>query len=216
MEDALKRISVFLCFALFTLTLTALAQDDFSADLYNTKSGNDMTIQAKLYITKDKMRVEPQGEQAGHGLVIMNFATATTDVLMPERKMYMEMNQAQSPMRRSYSFFRPGDVDNACGDWQKMATRPGGTCKKIASETVNGRKTVHYQGTSADGATGDVWIDSDLRFPVKWQDKGNAGELRNIKVGSQSSSLFEIPSDYQKMQMPMGMPGGMPPNMQHP
>ena len=39
-------------------------------------------------------------------------------------------------------------------------------------------------------------------------------ELKNIKMGSQSDSLFELPAGYQKMQMPQlpmmqGMPGGM-------
>jgi hypothetical protein len=46
-----------------------------------------------------------------------------------------------------------------------------------------------------------VWLDPKLRFPVKWQGKSSAGELRNIQEGTQSASLFEIPAGYTKMDI---------------
>jgi hypothetical protein len=126
---------------------------------------------------------------------------------MPERKTYMEFPQGQGPQQRAFNYFRAGDVQNACDDWQKLATNHGATCKKIGSETVNGRSTVKYEGTSSTGDTNYFWLDPSLRFPVKWQGKNGTGELRNISVGSQPSSLFEIPAGFQKFQMPAGMPG---------
>lgn len=212
----------FVCFlwvVLFSLTPAVLAQDEFSADMYNTLNGKDkdMVQQAKIYMVKDKLRMEPQqrGEGMG-GVVIVNMATQTSTVLMPQQKMYMEMPYGQGPQRQAFSFFRTGDVSNACGDWQKLPANHGATCRKVGNETVNGRNTVKYEGIKADGTTDYVWLDPNLRFPVKWQSKNGAGELRNISVGSQPASLFTVPAGYQKMQMPAGMPGGMPPNMQHP
>src|SRR5208337_798360 len=198
--------------ALFSLSVVAFAQDEFSADMYNAQNGKDMVSQGKIYMAKDKMRMEPRQQSGPGGVLIVNLATQTSAVLMPGQKMYMEMPYGQGPQRQAFNFFRTSDVGNACGDWQKLATNRGGTCRKVGNETVNGRNTVKYEGTQADGTTSYVWLDPSLRFPVKWQGKNAEGELRNINVGSQPASLFEIPAGYQKMQMPMGMP----PNMQHP
>lgn len=199
--------------ALFVLSAMAIAQEEFSADLYNSKSGKEMVSQAKIYMAKDKMRIESHEQTpGGQGVMIMNFQTRVMDMFMPGRKMYIEAPQGQGPMQRNFNFFRTGDVENACSDWQKMKPESTGTCKKDGDEVVNGRKTVKYEGTSSSGKTGYFWIDSALRFPVKWQDQDNSGELRNIQVGAQPASLFEVPAGYQKMEMPIGMN----PNMQRP
>jgi hypothetical protein len=96
----------------------------------------------------------------------------------------------------------------------KMPNKPtGGSCHKVGNETVNGRSTIKYEGKSDDGGITDVWLDPKLRFPVKWQNNHNTGELRNIQEGSQPASLFAIPADYQKMDMGnMGMPPGAHPH----
>jgi hypothetical protein len=120
------------------------------------------------------------------------------------------MNQGPAA-QRSFDFFRATDAENACDEWQKMVAKPGASCRKIGNEAVNGRSTVKYEGTNADGTVSDVWIDKKLRFPVKWQGKNSGGELRNIQEGAQPASLFTVPADYQKMDMRgMGMPGAPP------
>ena len=204
------------CLALFSLLTTAVfAQQDFSADLVNN-SEKTAAGSGKIYASKDKMRFEGH-EQSGHtGTLIINFATQTTDILMPERKMYIESTMGQGPgAQRSFNFFRAADAENACDEWQKwqrMANKSGGTCHKVGNEVVNGRSTVKYEGTSAEGDLSSVWIDPKLRFPVKWQGKNNGGELRNIQEGAQPASLFVVPSDYQKFDMgAMGMPRTPPP-----
>jgi hypothetical protein len=103
-----------------------------------------------------------------------------------------------------FSFFKTSDVENACGDWLKLANNKGGTCHKVGSETLNGRNTVEYEGTNAKGEVSHVWLDPKLRFPVKWQGLSEGGELRNIQEGSQPASLFEVPSGFTRMDM-----GGM-------
>jgi hypothetical protein len=202
------------CLMLFSLLATALfAQQDFSADvLDNSEKGS--STPTRIYASKDKMRFEGREQNGRAGTMIMNFATQTTDILVPERKMYIESVSGQGPgSRRSFNFFRAADPENACDEWRKMAVKPGGSCHKIGDETVNGRSTVKYEGTSDDGNVTDVWIDTKLRFPVKWQGKNGGGELRNIQEGAQPASLFVIPPDYQKMDLgSMGMPGGAHPH----
>jgi len=179
----------------------AIAQTEFSAEVVNTGK-SDTASQAKLYFSKDKVRIEPtRKDPRGGGSVIMNLTSQTVTVLMDQQHMYMEMPAQTANQRSSYNFFRTGDVENACSDWLQMAQNKGGTCHKVGSETVNGRSTVKYEGTNSNGQTGTVWLDPKLRFPVKWEGKNGGGELRNIQEGSQPSSLFEVPADYKKFDM---------------
>ena len=198
------RISCF--FVLMIAASFALAQAEFSAEIVDLqKSG--APIMAKVYFTKDKMRAEPQASSPhGGGAVIVNFSTQTSTVLMAQQHMYMEMpSQAQSQrMAYASAFFPAGDVENACGDWQKMGYNKGGICHKVGSETVNGRSTVKYEATNASGEVGHFWLDPKLRFPVKWDGKKSGGELRNIQERPQPASLFEIPAGFTKMDL-----GGM-------
>jgi hypothetical protein len=208
------RLARMFCLMLFSLLATAaFAQQEFSADLVDN-SETASSRQTKIYAGKDKLRFEGRGESGRAGTMIINFATQTTDILIPERKMYIESASGRGPSgQRSFNLFRAADPENACDEWRKAAVKSGGSCRKIGNETVNGRSTVKYEGTSDDGAVNYVWVDPKLHFPVKWQgkDKSNGGELRNIQESSQPASLFVVPADYQKMDMGnMGMPGGPP------
>jgi hypothetical protein len=193
---------------------SVLAQTEFSGEIVDLQKPGTPS-QAKMYFAKDKIRIESQNSGAhGGGAVIINLATQTTTVLMAQQHMYME-TPAHAQGGVSYggalnyagAFFQAGDVENACGDWQKMGlNNQNSTCHKVGSETVNGRSTVKYEATNANGDVSHFWLDPKLRFPVKWQGKNSSGELRNIQEGTQPGSLFEIPAGFNKMDM-----GGMMP-----
>jgi hypothetical protein len=203
MYRAMIRVSCFV--ALLVLASLALAQTEFSAEIVDTQKA-ETASKAKIYFAKDKMRIESAASNARGmgGAVIVNFAAGTSTVLMDQQHMYMEIPIQMANQRSAYNFFRTGDADAACADWLQQEKNKGGSCHKVGSDTVNGRSTVKYEGTSASGDSNTFWIDPKLRFPVKWQGKNNGGELRNIQEGSQPSSLFEIPAGYAKMDM-----GGM-------
>ena len=203
MFRSITRISSF--FALVLVATFTLAQTEFSADLVDTHEQGSQT-QRKIYFAKDKLRFDAQDQRDPKqmGAFIINLATQTSIVLMPQQHMYMEMPATSMAERGMYSFFRTGDVENACSDWQKIKHYQHGTCHKVGNETVNGRSTVKYEGTNDSGDASQVWLDPKLRFPVKWQGKDGSGEMRNILEGSQPASLFEVPAGYTKMDM-----GGM-------
>ena len=189
------------CFVVLLVTAgIALAQTEFSADIVQKrKEGSAPT---KVYFGKDKMRFDGAGDdRSGGGSFIMDLNTESYVVLMNKQHMYMEMPSKMMESRGMFHFFKSGDVENACADWLKMSPNKGGTCHKAGSETVNGRSTVKYEGTNAEGDKTAVWLDSKLRFPVKWEDKSGGGEMQNIKEGSQPASLFEIPAGYTKMDI---------------
>ena len=197
-----RSITKMLClFFLILSTVFAAAQTEFSGEIFdNQKSDNP---QGKIYFGKDKIRFESaKKDPRGGGAFIMNFATQTSTVIMDQQHMYMELPAQMASQRNAYHFFSAHDVDNACADWLAQSWNKGGTCRKIGSETVNGRSCVRYDGTNARGESGSVWLDPKLRFPVKWEGKnGNSGELRNIQEGSQPASLFEVPAGYNKFDM---------------
>jgi hypothetical protein len=205
------RISCF--FALMLAASFVLAQTEFSGEIVDLQKAGTPS-QAKMYFAKDKIRIEPQNSgPRGGGAVIMNFATQTAIVLMAQQHMYMEMPAQAQGQRMSYAsaFFWTGDVENACGDWQKMGHQ-GNSCHKVGSETVNGRSTVKYETTNSSGEVSHFWLDPKLRFPVKWEGKNSGGELRQIQEGTQPASLFEIPAGFTKFEMPAGMGGMQPPH----
>jgi hypothetical protein len=198
------RVSCF--FVVILAASSILAQTEFSAEVVDLQKTGTPT-QAKIYFAKDKIRIESQNSSPhGGGAVIMNFATQTATVLISQQHMYMEMPAQTQGQRMNYAsaFFRAGDVENACGDWQKMGSHQGSSCHKVGNDTVDGRNTVKYESTNASGDVSHFWLDPKLRFPVKWEGKGNSGELRNIQEGAQPASLFEIPAGFTKMDM-----GGM-------
>jgi hypothetical protein len=192
-------------FLIFCASFT-LAQAEFSGEIVNLQK-QGAPSEAKIYFAKDKIRIEPvagNGASRG-GAVILNLATQTSTVLMDQQHMYMEIPAQAQGQRMAYNFFRTGDAENACSDWLAQERNKGGTCRKVSSgDIVNGRSTVKYETTNASGESNTFWIDPKLRFPVKWESKNHAGELRNIQEGSQASSLFDIPAGYTKFDV-----GGM-------
>jgi hypothetical protein len=202
-----KASRLFLLILFSVLPLALFAQEDFSGDIVTNRQGEQEKTPAKIYVTKNKLRVESAGRNGQSAAVIMDFTTQTTLMLMTAQNMYMEFPPGKGPgAQRFGTFFRPTDVENACGDWQKLATNQGGECHRVGTDTVNGRSTVKYAATSANGDPSTVWIDPKIAFPVKWVSKNGGGELQNIKEGFLSSSLFEVPAGYRKMEMPAGMP----------
>ncbi len=199
-----RQLIRFACVTLFMFLATAVFAQEFSADMVQTRDGKTRTA-GKLHVGNNKARFDSaEGQEGQMGAVIINLATHTTDILIPQHKMYVE-SAVGFGRRGGYNFFRPVDINNACPDWMKMQDKPGSTCEKVGPDTVNGRSTIKYTGKSADGKSGTAWVDTTLKFAIKWQgDDGDTTELQNIQEGSQPDSLFVIPADYQKMDM-----GGM-------
>lgn len=188
---------------LLIVASVALAQTEFSADVVDTSNQKAGRGPTKVYFGKDKLRFDSADntDPRNGGSVIFDLNNESWTVLMVKQHMYVEMPSKMMENRGMFHFFRTGDVENACSDWQKLAKNQHGTCHKVGTETVNGRNCVKYEGTNDNGETSTVWLDSRLRFPVKWQGKNSGGELQNIKEGAQPASLFEIPSGYTKFDM---------------
>jgi hypothetical protein len=179
----MKKIMMILL-VLFGLGISGLAQAlEFSADVVNMANGR--SISGKMYVSQDKVRMEMAG-----AISITRVDKKIAYVIMPDQKMYME---------------QPFDPEKVSTATEKM---PGELKREfLGGEIVNGRNTKKYKVSyDAEGRTNTVmqWIDDQSGVPVKTAspDDSWSTELRNLRLGQQDMSLFEMPEGYTKFAMP--------------
>jgi hypothetical protein len=183
---------------------------DFSADVvYLAPGSGDAPATAaapsshpdsKIYVSKDKMRLETRGLTGT--VLVVNGGEQTAYALFPARKAYQPLGSGPS------EYFRVDNAEDACPDWQKASAHKI-VCEKVGQEAVDGRQTVKYRNKGApDNATAAVWIDETLKFVVKWEGGATGAVLRNIKEGQQSAELFSVPSDYKPLKPQKGSKKG--------
>ncbi|PIU40978.1 MAG: hypothetical protein COS99_07895 [Candidatus Omnitrophica bacterium CG07_land_8_20_14_0_80_42_15] len=165
---------------LYTACVWAL---EFSADMVTTTEAG--TFEGKIFVSNNKMRTEmPQA------ISIVRFDKQITWVIMPEQKMYME--QTIDPKTVSSAAEKvPGEIERTA----------------LGDETVDGRSTTKYKVVYTAANTEETvlqWIDKETSIPIKVgsEDGTWLTEYRNLKVGPQPDSLFEMPEGYAKFNMP--------------
>jgi len=158
---------------------------DFSADIVSTtKSG---VVRGKIFVTKEKTRMEmPQA------ITITRMDKDIVWILMPDQKMYMEQPLKPENVQATADKM-PGEVER----------------KHLSTETVDGKTVdkyrIVYKGADKEESIFQ-WVATDSGFPIKTSavDGSWTMEYKNLNIGKQSDTLFEIPAGYQKMSY--GMP----------
>jgi outer membrane lipoprotein-sorting protein len=178
----------------------AQAPQPFSADFSAASANGSVNMKGKFYVSSPKLRVEMAdpgqhqgGPFGGKMTMIIDTDAKMTYMLMTEQKMYMEFPQdAKSPMAQNT--LRPQDFKA-----DPCAGREGVTCKKVGTETVNGRSCDKWEATGKNGEKDTFWIDQKLHFPIKSQLAGGMTmQFTNIKEGAQDAALFKVPADFTK------------------
>lgn len=184
--------------AIFLLTLMVLALSvnaaEISADMIHKSPMG--SFKGKMFLKGDNLRQEMniKGEKQ---ITIFRKDKGVVWVLMPGQMMYMEM------MAGSQNNMAPVDPD----ELEKVGKK-----KFIGKEEVNGYMCSKYHYLFNDPSVGAAtyWISEKLNFPVKMEMDGPSGhmvtEYLNIQEKTVPDALFNIPSGYQKMSMPI-MPG---------
>ena len=154
------------------------------------------SFKGKMFLKGDNLRQEMdiRGEKQ---ITIFRKDKGVVWILMPGQMTYMEMSAD------SQKNMAPVDPD----EMEKMGKK-----EFIGKEKVNGYMCSKYHFTFNDPSVGAAtyWISEKLNFPVKMEMDGPSGhmimEYRNIQEKTVPDAIFNIPSGYQKMSMPM-MPG---------
>ena len=161
---------------------------DFSADVIH--SVNNRVTNERVYSSAKAVRVEKE-EKGQQSITIMRLDQKAVWVLMPAQKTYMDM----------------GGIGAASTDLANSMEGAKVQREALGSEQVGAYHCDKYRvQTTYEGHvyTGLEWDAKELGgFPVKQADeKGSwSKEYRNVRVGPQDPSLFEIPSDYKKIDL---------------
>ncbi len=167
---------------IFIFSNLSFAQN-FAADIVS-RSGKALT-NGKIFISGDKLRMEMQG-----AVSITRLDKKVMWMLMPQEKMYMQM---------------PIPAENLIAGKDKVSGEIERTL--LGEEVIDGKLAEKYRIVyDSDGKKTAVisWILKDLGLPVKTvsEDGKWQMEYKNIKVGQQDPTLFELPSDYKAITMP--------------
>jgi hypothetical protein len=171
---------------LFTaVTAPVCYAEDFSADM--TTSSQQGSFQGRILVSGEKSRIEMPG-----AVTISRMDKKEVWMLIPEQKMYVE---------------QPFDPKSGMGMRDKIYGEV--ERKDEGSEMIDGRMAKKYLVTVVSNGRSESiyqWIDESVSIPVKTAavDGSWSSELKNIRVGRQDATLFEIPEGYKKM--PVGIP----------
>ncbi len=180
-----NRTIVFSLFMLALLSNPAFADGpprNFSADVISTTPQGAMRM--KIFTSGEKSRMEMPDQT-----MIVRRDLKVMWMIMPTERMYME---------------QPIDLSMAA----QTSPEVQGEVKResMGRETIDGKNTEKFKVSyTTSGVSGEIyqWM-SDEGFPVKMQavDGSWTVEFKNVQTGTQPDSLFEPPSDFQKMAMP--------------
>jgi len=164
---------------------------EFSATVVST--GGGQTVATKMYFKAGKLRTEVQA------------APGTYTIARPDlEKVWMVMTANRSYMEMPFKKDQESGIPA-----EKM--RGEVSRKTVGTETIDGHPTTKYEVTVKTGdKTSSLyhWWATDINFPVKTAavDGSMSVTYKDIKIGGQADSLFELPAGYTKMSLP-GLPG---------
>jgi hypothetical protein len=159
---------------------------EYSADrVMETEAG---TFEGKVYAAKDKERSETSMKGMTSVMILRRDKQAGY-MLMPAQKMYQQMDLAKAQQQ---SGAQPAD--------QVEIT-------EVGTETIEGQPTTKYKLIMKDGSAGGFMWFTKEGIMMKMDTVVKNGRdrsrmtitLKNVKIGSQDASLFEVPADYNAM-----------------
>jgi len=159
---------------------------EYSADrVMETEAG---TFEGKVYAAKDKERSETS-LQGMTSVMILRRDKQLGYMLMPAQKMYQQMDFAKAQAQNGA---QPAD--------QVEIT-------EVGSDTIEGQPTTKYKLIMKDGSAGGfMWFTKDgimVKMDAVVKNGRNKSRmtitLKNVQIGSQDASLFEVPAGYNAM-----------------
>ncbi len=200
-----------ICFSLviaFVLSAPSSAQE-FAADMISHSPDGKVT-KSKLYLTSDKERFDSMVEiKPGTSIethMIIDRRAKLIYLVEPQQKMILVNHVLQVASKASGNGSSSADP---CKELMRTinptVAKQQFACKQVGRETVNGRSAEKWQMDSKwmGGGPAYLWVDSQIKTAIKWtMPDGSSGELQNIRVGAQAASLFVLPADYRKQDLP--------------
>lgn len=149
-------------------------------------------MEGPYYFTPGKHRTEATIEGQTFTAIIREDREVLW-TLLPQQNMYMEISFDARELGSGGAFEGAEVIES----------------RELGTETVNGQRTTKYEVTVRDpngeSATGTLWATADM-IPVKMDMVVEGGEqvvleLRDIEIGPQADSLFEVPAGFTRLSL---------------
>ncbi|MBM4271135.1 MAG: DUF4412 domain-containing protein [Deltaproteobacteria bacterium] len=168
-------------------TVTAKMPQEMSAKVISGSGKRSM--KSKFAMKGQKFRTE--SEMAAGSYTIVRRDLKKVWMVMPATKSYMEVEEGKQEEA-------PVPEEKVRGEISR---------KVVGSETIDGHPCTKYEVTAkVDDKTmvTHQWWATDINFPVKTAAVDGTWfvEYRDIKIGAQPDSIFELPAGYRKMSIP--------------
>ena len=187
----------------------------YSVDMVIHSPKADMVM--KRFIDEGRIRSEITSGDQDVVMIEMGDEKGTSLMLMPKEKRAMKQSRAatESAMDDKMKKKMKGAEAN-----DAVATPVEVKVEDLGDETLDGRSLKKLRMTVPDG-TALGWFDKATGAPARMEGTVNGEtttlEWKNFKAGPQPAKLFEVPKDYELMDMDemmskmkgMGGPGGM-------
>ena len=185
-----------------------LAQE-FSAEIIS-RAADGKVSKSKLYQTPEKERLDSTVQLTPGKTVdthmIIDRREKMIYLVEPQQKMVLINHVLQSASNTSGS---ASSTANPCEELMRMinpiVVKQQFGCKQVGRESVNGRGAEKWQMDSKGLGSGSayLWVDLRIKTAIRWTlPDGSSGELQNIKLEPQPASLFELPANYRKQDLP--------------
>ncbi len=219
------KIAAIIILLIFTAVINNFAQSDFEGKVIMNVKSDDKETNINFLVKGNKTLIQMADEEKAN--MIMDSKDKKMIIIMPEQKMYMEMDMNMmkglaSKMGKSDQSEKAGKKD---GDFEMTGETKkinGYDCEKWVYTDDNGAKTEawmtkelgNFMGFSNpmmnDEATS--WqkkIEGQGYFPmlaIHYDDDGeveSSMEVKSVEKKSLDASMFEVPAGYKKFSMPM-------------
>jgi len=202
-RKTLRRASIVLQLALVWSAAAPAPSElrSFSADIVGQDDGGAaLTAAARFHAANHKTRIEMVG--ATDGFFLSDSDAGSAWFVRPAQRLYMDAGRS-TPFTQIFLSIDPRDP---CRQWKAAAAIAGVAradewrCEFVGTDILNEHEIIQYRVLTPDQGSSYGWIDSKLGFPVKWQTAdGKIFALKNIEFHAQPVTLFDIPSDYRKL-----------------
>ena len=157
----------------------------YSADMVMEAEGHTVTMRVAMDEGKARSEMEMPGVPGQQTTPLRMVTIVRPDL----QKIYILYPDSQTYEEKPLD---PHDVQFSA------ISAPGAATEDLGTETVNGTACTKYR-VAYEGQSMWVWASQADGIPVKMQstDGGTVIQMRNVEVGPQPASLFEIPAGYQ-------------------
>jgi len=188
-----KRVfaAILLGIAMFGMVGPAAAEE-FWAQFVMKTPGEILPVKGTIFVKNGLVRHEVH-ERGDRQITVVRPDKGIIWVLNSDDKMYLEIVYQEADRR----------FDSWTPEKEKKA-------KLLGKDTISGIACKKYELVE-DGARTVYWVSANLNFPLKIEGPDATMEYKNIDEGPLADTLFDPPSDYDRITMDDASPADREP-----